>query len=245
MNQISASAKTVGIFKNPSNKKLIELLKSQGKNVFEFRVLQPKKTDLKNDDLKRLEDIAAFDWIIFSDIWTVEIFLEILEEYGIELFDLDNLRICSNGEAVADRLRFRQIHSDVIPPKNSAKVVFTAVSEYIFEERELSDLSFLIIKANGDDSELADLLAETSSEIIELEVYEIENRNDSEFSKLKALIVGGAVDEIMFNSPEDVFSLYKIIGKNDFVRILTEIEIHAVNEISYQTLREFDIKVEK
>lgn len=245
MNQISESAKTVGIFKTPSNKKLIELFKSQRKNVFEIPLPEPKKTDLKNADLKLFENISTFDWIIFSDIWTVEIFLEILDRLEIDLFDLDQLRICSNGEAVADSLRFRQIHTDVIPPENSARAVFTAVSGYIFEERELSDLSFFVLKAKGDDSELANLLSENSSEVTELEIYEIENRNDSEFSKLKALIVGGAVDEIVFSSPEEVFNLYKIIGKKDFVRVLSEIEIHAVNEIAYQTLREFDVKIEK
>jgi uroporphyrinogen-III synthase len=244
MTQNSASSKTVGVFKNALNKKLIELFKSQGKKVFEFPALIPKKANLKKAETESLKNISAFDWLIFSDIRTVEIFLEILEELEVDFFELDNIRICSRGEAVADSLRFRQIHSDVIPPKNSANAVFSAIAEYVFDENELNGLNFLIIKSAGENSELANLLKNNSAKIFELEIYEIENRNDSEITKLKTLTVGGAIDEFVFNAPEDVFNLAKIVGIKNLPQILAEMKIQAFNEITLQTLSEFDVKIE-
>lgn len=244
MNQISESTKTVGIFKNPANKKLIELFRSQNRNVLVFPVIAPKKTDLSKKDLKRLENIMIFDWIIFFDIWTVEILLELLEKNEFDLYELDKLRICSNGEAVADSLRFRQIHSDVIPPKNSSKDVFKSISEYAFLEKGVSKTKFLLLKAKERESDLRELLMENSADVVEIGIYEFNNLYKPELSKLKALIYGGAVDEFVFNSPEDVFSFINLVGKDNFRQILSEIKIRAFNEITKQTLLEFDVKFE-
>ncbi len=244
MTQNSLTAKTVGIFKNPSNKKLIKLFKSQGKKVFEFPVLIPKKTNLKDAEINSLKNISTFDWIIFSDIRTAEIVLEILEELEFDFFDLDNVRICSSGEAVADSLRFRQIHSDVIPLKNSDRNIFMAIADYISDETAFKNSSFLILKAAGENSELANLLKENSAQTVELEIYELENLNDPEITKLKALMVGGAIDEFVFNAPEDVFNLAKIIGKGNLPQVLADIQIQAFNEITLQTLSEFNVKAE-
>jgi uroporphyrinogen-III synthase len=242
MTQDFASSKTVGVFKNPLNKKLIELFKSQGKTIFEFPPPVVKKKELNEAELNSLKNISTFDWIIFSDIRTAEILLEILEELEIDFFDLDKVRICSNGEAVADSLRFRQVHSDVIPPKNSASAVFSAIADYIFDEDELNGSSFLILKAAGEESALANLLKKNSGKAVELEIYEIENRNDSEITKLKALTVGGAIDEFVFNAPEDVFNLAMIFGRKLLPQIMSDMKIQAFNEITLQTLSEFDVK---
>jgi uroporphyrinogen-III synthase len=91
---------------------------------------------------------------------------------------------------------------------------------------------------------LANLLRENSSKVSELEIYEIENLNDPEITKLKALTVGGAIDEFVFNAPEDVFNLAKIIGIRNLPQILADIKIEAFNEITLQTLSEFDVKTE-
>lgn len=242
MNQISASSKTVGIFRNPPNKKLIELFKSQDKNVFAFPALETKRADMSESELELFKNIFDFDWIIFSDIWTVEFFLEILEEQNLDFFDLDSVKICSNGEAVADSLRFRQIHSDVIPPKNTVNAAFTALSDYLSAENKFSGLRFLILKEVAENSELANLLSENFAEIREVEIYEIRNKSESEISKLKALLFGGAIDEFVFSSPEEVFSLLKLIGNENFAQIFSEIKIQALNEITQQTLFEFGIK---
>ena len=243
MTQDYASSKTVGVFKNALNKKLIELFNSQGKKVFEFPPLIAQKTELCDAEIDSLKNISDFDWLIFSDIRTAEIFLEILEELETDFFEMDNVRICSNGEAVADSLRFRQIHSDVIPPKNPANTVFSAIAEYVSDEYELNGMNFLILKSASESSELANLLKKKSAKVVEIEIYEIENRNDSEVTKLKALTVGGAIDEFVFNAPEDVFNLAMIIGRENLPQVLNEMEIQAWNDITLQTLSVFQVKI--
>lgn len=244
MNQISASSKTVGIFRNSANKKLIELFNSQNKKVFAFPALETRRAGLSETEHDLLKNIFDFDWIVFSDFFTVEFFLEILEAQNIDFYDLDRLKICSIGEAVADSLRFRQVHSDVIPPKNTVEASFTALSDYIFAEDKLSGLRFLILKSTAQNSELANLLAENFAEVREVEIYEIVNQNESEITKLKALLVGGAIDEFVFSSPEEVFSLFKLIGAESFAQTLSDLKIRALNEITLQTLSEFKVNAE-
>ena len=239
MIQVSENTNSVGIIADARNEKLIRLLKSQGKTVFEFPVFEAKAADLNQSDEKLFANISGFDWLIFSDIFTVEIFLENLESGGADFFDLDNVRICSAGEAVADKLRFRQIHSDVIPLKNTAQAVFSAISDYI--EAGFGGLRFLLIKQKDAESELAKLLRENSADVIELGIYERRGGIDPALPKLKALIYGGAIDEFVFGSPEDVFSLAEILNENDLPQILSEVKLNPANEITSQTLSEFNL----
>lgn len=242
MTKDSESTETVGVFKTALNKKLIELFKTQGKKVFEFPVNDHHRLNLNTEQVNLLKNITEFDWIIFPDIWAVEHFFEIVENQNFDLFDLDNIRICSFGEAVADSLRYRQIHSDIIPSRVLHQTVFQSIEDYISGETELKDLKFLVLKPAGGDLKLAALLSENSAKVCELEIYKIDKFDESEFSKLKALLVGGAIDEFIFNAPEDVLNLAVMIGIENLSKVLADINVRAFNEVTRQTLSEFDLK---
>src|SRR5687768_2796063 len=121
--------KTIGIVENPKNKKLIANLEKQGNTIILF---PEPETRLVKNEFDVVENIRDFDWLIFIDLNSVDCFLKLLEENGIDFFELDALRICALGEAVSDRLRFQQLHSDVIPPSNQAQSVISALADYIF-----------------------------------------------------------------------------------------------------------------
>src|SRR5215203_2909785 len=113
--------KTYGLFENALNKKLISVLKQQGEDVLVFPSIKAERLDLTAESVTHLKNLTGFDWIILTDTFAADYFIEVLGELEIDFYELDNVTICALGEAVADRLRFVQVHADVIPSKTNAE----------------------------------------------------------------------------------------------------------------------------
>lgn len=232
--------KTYGLVENPLNKNLISRLKQHGEDLLIFPALKAERLELPETQTDFLKNPAQFDWIIFADVLAADFFIEILGELDVDFFELDNARICAVGEAVADRLRFVQVHADVIPSKTSDEAVFSAISDYA--ETELKDLRFLLVGGNYSGSELAEKLRGENATVEELIIYQAGLRDDSANAKLKTLLKGGAVDEFIFSSPEDLLSLKILFSGEKPSEILSEIRVSAASEVVFQTLQEAGLR---
>ncbi len=226
------SEKTYGLFPKQNKRKFISELEKNGAGI----VLFPEFTEEKIDfDESLIENLQNFEWIIFQDIFTADIFLESLKESGFDLYEFDNFRILAAGEAVADRLRFEQIHSDIIPTNLSPEAMFQAVSDY---ESNLNGAKFLVLKQSGSKNELSGLLKNAGAEVSEKAVYRLNFADESELSKLKALIKGGAIDKIVFAAPEEILAFKKIFSMENLREILRETEVSAIDEVTRKSLWE-------
>lgn len=232
MEKTDAAGKTIGIIENSRNKKLISNLEKSGNKILKFP--EPRIEIIKMDLFRKIND---FDWIIFTDLYAADYFLRIFQEDEIDFFVLDALRICALGEAVADRLRFRQVHTDVIPPDNRTVSVISALSDYIFDD-DFSEQSFLIIKESNAAGKIAELLSEKNARVQEVSVYKSFFEEVPEIPKLKALLKGGGIDEFIFNSPEDVFCLSRLFKDERLGKVFSGIKIKANDEITWQSFNE-------
>lgn len=238
-----AEKETVGIIKTGKNKKVIELLKNQQKNVIEFPEIKTVKINLNYREINLLKNLSKFDWLIFTDIFTVDYFLEEIEKTGFELYELDNFRICACGEAVADRLRFVQVHSDVIPANSDVEIIISNIRDYIFDDAQFLNSKFLIVKAENKTFELSEKLKVEKIKTVEIEVYKIVTEENLDSVKYGALLFGGAIDKFIFTSPEDIESLLLFSKSNNLSELLAGVEIDATDEITAQTLREKKLKI--
>lgn len=237
----SINEKTFALFADPVNKKIASELEKAGAKIIKFPPFGAEKIEPDADSIEHLSNLAEFDWIIFPDVLTVDFFLQSLEENAVDFFELDEIRVCAFGEVVSDRLRFARLHADVVPNTVKTEDVLNALKNYIGAE-DLKELEFLVPKEILVQSEIKDELLKAGGKVFELPVYEIRFSKDSEISKLKALLKGGAIDEFIFSAPTDFIALNYIFGGESLTRIFDDIEISAVDEIIYQTIRENNLK---
>lgn len=224
------SEKTYGIFPAKNKEKFILDLKNNGADV----VLFPNFTAAKIEFNESLTgDLPSFDWMIFTDIFAADIFLETLKENDFDLYEFDNFRICSAGEAVADRLRFEQIHSDIIPTNLSVETTFQGILDY---ETDLDGLKFLVVKELEREVEICELLKNAGAKSTEIAVYKLEF--ETETARIKTLIKGGAIDKITFASPEEITAFQKIFAPVSLPDVLKETEVSAINEVTRKSLWE-------
>ena len=235
--ETSNDSKTYALFSTVANRKIITELEMKGSKVFQFTPVETEKiaNDVNNAFIQN--DLAQINWIIFPDVFSVDYFVELLEANEFDLFELDEKRIVVFGEAVADRLRFSQIHADLIPNSVEIDDIFSAIVNYVGRD-DLSDLSFLLVKDIEYQSEINRRLSKIGAEIIELNIYRKLANDKKEAAKLKTLLKGGAIDEFIFSSPEDVFFLREILTDEKLSEIFSETKVLGTNEITMQTLRE-------
>jgi uroporphyrinogen-III synthase len=238
---ISSNEKTYALIANPANKKRASALNASGANVIQFPPIKTKKLILDEKSTALFSELTDFDWLIFPDIFAVDYFLQTLEEHEIDLFELDAVRVCALGEAVSDRLRFASLHADVIPNSVESAVVLAALYGYVGES-DISGKNFLSIEVLLAEKEIKNKLLEKGAIVTELAIYRVEITGAHENARLKALLKGGAIDEFVFSSPADLISLKKFAASESLAEILSETEISAVDEITFQSLKEHNLK---
>lgn len=232
-----SSDKTVGIFSTPANKKIITTLKESRVNVIEFDYEKFVKREFDNKNAI-FEGIKQFDWIVFTNIFAADLLLEELETSGFDLFEMDNIKVCSFGEAVADRLRFVQLHSDII----SQKIDEIAIAESILSyDNRSKNIEILVVKTQPEKLMITENLRRNKINAVELFIAEMENNKNSEQVKRKALLRGGAIDDFIFGSVKDVFQ-FKFQFTEEFADSQIFETIWGADEITLKTLDEFGIK---
>jgi uroporphyrinogen-III synthase len=231
--------KTYALFRSPLNKRTISELSVRKIEMIIFP--QIITTELENTgSFSLLPD--EFDWLVFPDVYAVEYFVGALEKAGIDLFELDAVRVLAYGEAVSDRLRFSQIHADVIPPTVKTPDVLRALKDYIFGDDDFEQLRFLILHEKTAEIELAGELRELGAAVTNFPVYSAIISDPAEIPRLKALLKGGAIDEFIFSSYTDVLNLAQMFQTENLTELLEGITLTAADNATRQSLLEFRLR---
>lgn len=238
--EASSNQKTYALFSNPANRKLVAQIEQTGAKVFQFERIQPEKLNVDAGLELIKSGLNTFDWIIFPDIYAVEYFLEMMEENEIDLFELDEIRVLAAGEAVADRLRFVQLHADIIPQTIEPETIFSSLLSYT-GTANLANLKCLIPKESAFDGTLKKILIDAGAYITELAVYQAHIEDKNKTANLKALLKGGAIDEFIFTSAEDIMSIKFYVFPEKLTGLFPETIASGIDEITMQTLRENDL----
>jgi uroporphyrinogen-III synthase len=237
----SLNVKTYALFANPINAKFVADLEKTGAKVFEFPPLRVEKIVLEPLAIENLKNLAVFDWLILPDVLAAEFFLENLEASGIDLFEIDFLRTCAVGESVADRLRFVQVHADVIPATVETEKAFSVIADYV-GDGSLENLKFLFPKRFSPNNPLKERLTTNGAEVVELPVYKTEIINKLEITRMKTLLEAGAIDEFIFTAPTDFIWLEDYFNGVNLTDVFAEIQVSAADGVTFQSARENKIE---
>lgn len=236
---LNSFPKSIGLFPSVLNKNLTKSLEKRGNKIILFPQIHTKELDLKDEEISLLKNLSSFDWLIFTDIYSVDYFINKLENLEIDLFELDSIRVCALGEAVADRLRFVQVHADIITNNFIDEDIFKLLKDYLIGLEEFENLKVLLVKEVKKEYSFNKKLRDVKADVNDLNIYSSFIKENT--YKLKALVKGGAIDEFLFFQPEDVFAIKEIFNSEKLAKIFVDTDIFAIDEITYQTLREFKL----
>lgn len=233
-----SSAKIYALFDTGANKKIIAELNKIGAEIILFPPINIEiVSNIETEQL--LRSLKKFDWLILTDVYAAEYFVTSLKKLEFDLFELDALRVLAFGEAVSDRLRFSQLHADVITNSIKTLDVLQALQDYIFDEAEFENLEFLVVQAQNAKANLSDELKKLNAKVTQIAIYQTKITETATSTKLKTLLKGGAADEFIFSSPSDVVNLAHLFQTEKLDEVLAETKLTAMDNQTLQTLQEF------
>lgn len=228
------NARTFGVFVRPESREAVKRIEAAGSHVLNLPVAMSEPVNLDAESLMIIGDAESFDWLIFADCYAADRFLKMAQGNRAESVHLDEVSICSVGEATERRLRAGFVHSDVITQTVDPISVFNAISDF-----EGGILGVRILCITGEQTALnVPHLISSRARVRLIAVYRLRFGEGANIPKMKALLLGGSVDAILITSAEDVESLKALIGRQLLAEALCEVEMYAINHNAYQALAE-------
>jgi uroporphyrinogen III methyltransferase/synthase len=176
-----------------------------------------------------IKNLFGYDWLLFRTGHAAEFFLRRFQELGHDVSELDALRVCAIGAATARKLEESQVHIDLIPGSPGSNSVFEAIENYVGGRTALGRLNFLIPRASTAKDRLRDILEEAEARVDVVVAYRTVS-NKGTWAQLTALLTGGGIDCVAFDSPSSLRNLAELSDTIELATILSGVQVFCVDE---------------
>ena len=211
---------------------LLERIRESGGEAIQFPSIEiVKETDL-NDLYAAFKIISDYGWIIFTSVNTVEIFFEELGRKGIDIRQLQGIKICAIGPATAAQLTKWGLLVDLIPDEYRAEGIIMELKTLVKPGERV-----LLPRARGAREILPQSLLEMGAIVNEVIVYQAapaSHINPIHLQKIR----DGEVDYITFTSSSTVSNFVNIIGSQHVNTFNNRVKVACIGPITARTAEE-------
>jgi len=190
-----------------------------------------------------IDHLYGYDWLIFTSANGVQFFLRRLSTRGVNVADLDEIKVCAIGEGTADRLHEAHVHVDLVPAKSTAEGVFNALAEFVGGGARLAGMNILIPRALVGRDVLPKSLEQVGARVDVVPTYRTVLPVNLDRGKLSAMLSGSA-DCIAFTSASTVKNLALLFDTHDLSDALSGLAIACIGDITATTASEYGLHVD-
>jgi uroporphyrinogen III methyltransferase/synthase len=199
------------------------------------------------DNYERLDEALAhlygYDWLIFTSTNGVEYFLKRLIDRGLQVADLDEIKVCAIGQRTADKLHDAHVHVDLVPALSTAEGVFQSLSEFVGGDAHLRGLNVLLPRAAVGRDHLPKALEQAGARIDVVTTYKTTLPANLDRGKLAAMLAGSG-DCIAFTSPSTIKNLAKLFDTHDLGKTLPDMIVACIGSVTADTATEYGLRVD-
>jgi uroporphyrinogen III methyltransferase/synthase len=214
-----------------------EQLRKRGAEVIVFptiEIVPPLRWD--GLDLA-LDQLKAYDWIIFTSVNGVHFFWKRLEERGLKRHLPPSLQVCAIGPATAKGLKEKGVSVATVPREYVAEAVLEE-----FKKTDMTGKRILLARAKVARDVLPKGLRVLGAEVNVVEVYRtVKPRGGSK--KLMQLLEQENLDGIAFTSSSTVNHFVELLKRENLKRVLRGIAIACIGPVTARTVRAWGMNV--
>jgi uroporphyrinogen III methyltransferase/synthase len=218
---------------------MASLLHSLGADVIEAPSVEIRPVaDLSPVD-HALQNVTDYDWLVLTSVNGVEATINRMQELGINVTILHNLKLAAIGPATADRLRDFSLEAQVMPDEFVAESLADAIGT-----EEIQGQRFLMLRSNIARSMLPEVLTEMGAICDDVPAYQTAAPDALPPETLEALRTT-RIDWITFTS-SSTFRNFRILLGDDADRVLTSAKLASIGPVTSNTMRNagFDPTIE-
>ena len=216
---------------------LVGLLFDLGAECLEYptiKIMPPKDLEPVK---QAVENLSAYDWIVFTSVNGVDYFFEQLFAAGKDVRALGRMKTAAIGPATAGRLREFGLTSDIIPKTYRAESVIEA-----FKDQQLKDKKILLPRAAAARPILPKELKKMGAEVEEIPAYETLKVTESTDDLVQQL-QDRRIDLITFTSSSTVKNFKALLPSENFKKLIQGVTIASIGPITTDTASELGFEV--
>lgn len=218
---------------------LVEKLSQLGAQVIEFPTIKIVPPSSFGEMDQAIQDIARYDWIIFSSVNGVESFFQRLRELGRDVRELKGIKIAVVGPKTREKVEDMGIRVDLMPQEYRAEQILSELEKCGIEGKR-----FLIPRAKMARDLVPVELAGRGAEVDVVTAYETV-MDDTPVQEVVELLQEGKVDVVTFTSSSTVKNFVHKLRGFDLTQFLNKVRIVCIGPITAQTARELGLSVDR
>ena len=216
---------------------LVGLLFDLGAECLEYPTIKIMPPEDLEPVKQAVENLSAYDWIVFTSVNGVDYFFEQLFAAGKDVRALGRMKTAAIGPATAGRLREFGLTSDIIPKTYRAESVIEA-----FKDQQLKDKKILLPRAAAARPILPKELKKMGAEVEEIPAYETLKVTESTDDLVQQL-QDRRIDLITFTSSSTVKNFKALLPSENFKKLIQGVTIASIGPITTDTASELGFEV--
>lgn len=209
--------------------KIAPPLIEQGANVVRLSGIKIEKNKLTREEIKTLEEIESYSWIIFTSSYGVTLFFQQLEALRIDQRRLSHVRFAVIGSGTEAALKKQGYLADYMPDEYTSIALAEGLSSRISNEARL-----LMPRAEKGSLILYELLKKKANKVSEVKLYDMVIDQKRLMQQLDGL---PKVDVIIFGSSGGARGFVGATGERGR-KLLSDSQIICIGEVTAKTLEE-------
>jgi uroporphyrinogen III methyltransferase / synthase len=213
---------------------LAAALEALGADVVQLPTIRIADPEDPGPLLRAIDDLHAFDWVVFTSVNGVERFFALLDARGRDARALATAAVCAIGPATAAALAARGIRADLVP----GEFVAEAALEALAAATELKGKRILLPRAAEARAVLPEGLRARGAEVVEVAAYRTVQDGagaDAVAEQLKA----GEIDLVTFTAGSTVRSFVSLVGTE-----LGGAKVASIGPVTSAQARELGLEVD-
>jgi len=178
-----------------------------------------------------LENIGKYDWIIFTSVVGVSIFMDCLKIRNKDARSLGPVKVAAIGPKTAATLEEHFVIPDLVPREFSSSGLISS-----FSREKIIDRQILILRSNRGSSLLTEGLKKLGAKPTYLEIYRIKRKLIPVDLKN---ILSQKMDVIAFTSSENVHSFFSVVKKIGMMGVIKESKLVCLGKPTCATLKDY------
>lgn len=184
------------------------------------------------------KNLEYYDWLVFTSVNGVDIFLEEMLQYGLDVRDLKGIRLVSIGPATRKRLEKHGLRVDIMPEQFQAEGILEELQKSITPGQWV-----LLPRAIGARPILPETLKNWGVYLHEIGLYRAVAAQNANPDLMEAILAGD-FDYLTFTSSSTVTNFVKMIGEHNVSCIDPLVKVACIGPITAKTARDLGFTID-
>jgi uroporphyrinogen III methyltransferase/synthase len=214
-------------------------LNALGAACIEFPTIQvvpPKSWDPLDRAVMRLE---RYQWLLFTSVNGVKYFFKRLEDLGLDMRELRDMKVGAIGPKTAEAVYKKGIRPDLVPEEYRAEAVVEA-----FKKWDVKGVKILLPRAAKAREVLPVELVKLGANVDEIPAYETV-RPDHDKGRVKDMLERGEIDMVTFTSSSTVSNFMEMFHeeRQHLKEWMAKVGVACIGPITARTAEERGLSV--